>query len=79
MARLPVPGTFRHEPMVSYQRWTSLAFETAKAQGYDTSTAEKNAEAVSEFADVWNRRKAELSTATVSEAREIAEQEISVS
>lgn len=62
--------------MVSYQKWTSIAFKTAEAKGADTS---KNQEAIiSTAADIWSDRKDELSTARVDEAERIAETEITV-
>lgn len=62
--------------MVSYQRWTSIAFDVAKQQGADLGTEQTNV--ISVAADVWNDRKSELSTATIAEARSIAENEITV-
>lgn len=64
--------------MVSYQRWTAIAFDVAKSQGFVTSQ-ESNQELISVAASIWRDRKGELSTATVSEAERIAQSEISVS
>lgn len=63
--------------MVSYQRWTAIAFEEARSQGMESS--QENSQAlVSVVADIWNDRKDDLQTATVSEARSIASTEIEV-
>lgn len=63
--------------MVSYQKWTSIAFEEAKRQGMESS--QENSQAlISVVAEVWNDR-TELRTATISEAREISKEEIRVS
>jgi hypothetical protein len=67
--------------MVSYQTWTAIAYEAAKAQGATLEgpqTASTNRELLSVIAEIWTDRKDELSTATRTEAREIADQEISV-
>lgn len=67
--------------MVTYQKWTSIAYDVAKAKGANlegTGTQSTNQSLVSLIAEVWNDRKDELSTATVSEAQAIAQQEISV-
>lgn len=65
--------------MVSYQAWTSVFFEVAEADGAQIETIEDGAEVVSVAADVWNDRKSELSTATMAEARDVAQQEVVVS
>lgn len=63
--------------MVSYQRWTQIAFETAEEQGMRSS--QENSQAlISVAADVWNDRKGELQSATIAQARNVAEEEISV-
>lgn len=62
--------------MVTYQKWTQIAFEVARSKGADTS--EEQTSIVSVAADVWNSRKADLSAATDAEARRIAREEISV-
>lgn len=63
--------------MVSYQRWTSIAFDEARSQGMQSS--QENSQAlVSVVADVWNDRKEELSSGTVAEAQRIAGEEISI-
>lgn len=62
--------------MVSYHKWTSIAFEVAKEQGMAT-TQSNNRELISVAADIWNDRKQQLSSATVGEARNVAEREIS--
>ena len=63
--------------MVSYQRWTAVAFEVAKSKGMQSSQ-ENSQNLVSVVADVWNERKSDLATATVQEARQVAENEIEV-
>lgn len=63
--------------MVSYQRWTQMAFEEARSQGIE-SNAETSREVVSVAAAVWRDRKPELSAATIQEARLIAGEEIEV-
>lgn len=63
--------------MVSYQKWTALAFEAARSKGMQSSQ-ENSQDLVSVLAEVWRDRKDELSTATVAEARDIAESEIHV-
>lgn len=68
--------------MVTYQKWTKLAYRVAKRKGADIEgpgTQANNQEMVSLIAEVWNDRKPELSSATVAEAKNIAEQEINVS
>lgn len=63
--------------MVSYQRWTAVAFEVARSKGMRSS--QENSQAlISLVADVWNRRKAELQTATIAEAQAIAREEVHV-
>lgn len=63
--------------MVTYQKWTSVAFAVAQSKGMESSQ-ENSADLVSLAATIWQDRKAELSTATESEARSIAVQEISI-
>lgn len=63
--------------MVSYQRWTEVAFRVARSKGMESS--QENSQAlISVVAEVWNDRKSELNTATVSEAESVARQEIDV-
>lgn len=64
--------------MVSYQRWTSIAFDVAKSKGLSTGQ-ESNRDMISVSAEIWRDRKDELSTATIAEAEKIARQEISIS
>lgn len=61
--------------MVSYQRWTSIAFQEARSQGMENSQ-QNNQELVSIVAEIWQDRKRELSAATIAEAEEIAAAEI---
>lgn len=72
----------RHVPgirtMVTYQRWTQIAFDVAESKGFQTGQ-ESNRELISVVADIWRDRKDDLSAARVSEARDIAEDEIRVS
>lgn len=63
--------------MVTYQRWTAIAFSEARSQGMESSQ-ENSQELISVVADVWNDRKDELKTATIAEAEKIAAEEISV-
>lgn len=65
--------------MVSYQAWVSTVFETAKDGGAQFESIDDGGKVIDVAATVWNDRKAELKTATRSEARDIARQEISVS
>lgn len=67
--------------MVSYQKWTKVAYNVAERKGADITglgTQENNQVLVSVIAEVWNERKDELDSATVAEARTIAEQEIEI-
>lgn len=65
-----------HRIMVSYQRWTAIVFDVARSMGADTSR--RQTEIVSAAATIWNDQKEELETATAAEAREIAQQRVSV-
>lgn len=63
--------------MVSYQRFTSIAFDVAKSQGMRTS--QKNSQdLISVVSDIWNENKKQLQAATIAEAEQIAEREIQV-
>jgi hypothetical protein len=67
--------------MVSYQTWTAIAYQEAVRKGAEVEgegTARTNRELLAVIAEIWRDRKADLSTATRTEAREIADQEISV-
>lgn len=61
--------------MVTYQRWTAVAFDVAREKGADLG--EEQTEVISVAADIWNDRD-DLERATVSEARSIAQSEIEV-
>lgn len=63
--------------MVTYQTWTSIAFEVADSKGMESSQ-ENSAELVSVVAEIWQERKADLSSATRKEAEDIAQEEITV-
>lgn len=63
--------------MVTYQKFTSIAFDVAESKGM-TSSQENSAELVSVVADIWQDRKDELQTATEGEAKRIAREEIQV-
>lgn len=63
--------------MVTYQKWTAIAFEEAKKKGMEGSQ-ENSANLVSIVAEVWNERE-DLGTATEPEARKVAKREINVS
>lgn len=80
--------------MVAYQEWTQIAFNVAKARGFDParpgrqrtlaggrsfSKDNPNAQAVAVFAEIWNERKDEIKSASRSEAREIAQDEVTIS
>lgn len=68
--------------MVSYQKWTSICYDVANEKGAELTgpgTQGTNQTLVSLIAEVWNDRKAELNTATVAEAQNVARQEITVS
>lgn len=68
----------KNETMVTYQKWTSIAFDVAKEKGMEPSR-ENSASVISVGAEVWNEQKDHLSTATVTEARTVARREINVS
>lgn len=63
--------------MVSYQKWTQIAFQTARKKGMRTSQ-EQSQSLISVAAEVWRDRKSELSAATQAEAQRIANEEITV-
>lgn len=67
----------RSNIMVTYQKWTQVAFEVAKSKGM-RSSQENSRDLVSLAASVWRSRKPELSAATVAEARAIAGEEIHI-
>lgn len=71
------PGHVPRIDMVSYQRWTSIAFDEARRQGMQSSQ-ENSQDLISVVADVWNDRKEELDSATIGEATEIARSEITI-
>lgn len=62
--------------MVSYQTWTSIAFEVANEKGAQFESIEDGGEAIEVFASIWRDRKDELSRATMTEARRVANEEI---
>lgn len=64
--------------MVSYERWIQAVFDSVKARGM-TVTFENSSDVVTAGAQVWNVRKDEIQSATVSEAETIAEETISIS
>jgi len=63
--------------MVSYQRFTALAFEVAKEKGMETSQ-ENSQELIQIVAEEWNDNKQRLSTATNAEARKMLRAAIQV-
>jgi len=65
------------ETMVSYQRFTALAFEVAKEKGMETSQ-ENSQELIQIVAEEWNDNKQRLSTATNAEARKMLRAAIQV-
>lgn len=62
------------KPMVSYERWISIAAATAESK-YGRPTFEESQENIQAFARVWNSRKTELKRADEVEAAAIAEAE----
>ena len=65
--------------MVSYQRWTSICFEVARSKGAQfegENPPHKATDLVSVVGSIWRKRKSELQTATVSQARSIAQSEL---
>lgn len=79
--------------MVTYQEWTGIGFEVAKRKGLKSTGPggqrslsggrqftgdEPQAQLVRLLAEIWNDRKEELQAASVSRARTIAEDEITV-
>lgn len=62
--------------MVSYQTWTSIAFEVADEKGAEYENIAEGGQAISIFAEIWRERQVELESATRTEARDIARQEI---
>lgn len=63
--------------MVTYQKWTQIAFEVARSKGMQNSQ-ENSQQLISVVADIWNREKETLSSATVAQARDTARAEITV-
>ena len=71
---------------VTYREWISIAFDVAKAKGADFSATQGEirdgdapaAQAIEVFAEIWSRRKAEISQSRAA-ARRVAEAEITVS
>lgn len=63
--------------MVSYQRFTALAFEVAKDKGMVTSQ-ENSQDLVQIVSEEWNDNKQFLETATNAEAREMLQDAIQV-
>lgn len=65
------------QTMVSYQKWTSVAFEVAKSKGMESSR-ENSQQLISIVAEIWREQGEELKTATVAEARTVASRELQV-
>lgn len=65
--------------MVDYSTWVSIVRSEADRKGADLRRFEENSAVVSLAAEVWNDRKAELRSASRSQAETIAEGEVSVS
>lgn len=61
--------------MVEYEEWTGIATQVAEEK-YGRPTFDQHGDNVKRFAEVWNRRKAELKAASTSEAVEIANEEL---
>lgn len=64
--------------MVSYQAWTSIVFDVAQSEGASFGNIRDGQNVVGVSSEIWNERKADLMTATESEARKIARNEIAV-
>lgn len=64
--------------MVSYEQWVSIARSVADRKGARLDEFEKNSELISLAADIWNDRKQELQNASKSQAKNVADEEISV-
>lgn len=64
--------------MVSYQRWTAIAFEVAQQKGMRNSQGNTKSLVSAVVAPVWQDRKDELKAATIAEAEAIAQQEVVV-
>lgn len=64
--------------MVSYQQWTSAAFEACEEQGADTSDQEIAQDIISVAADVWNDHKDEIQGMALEAAKDYALREIAV-
>ena len=64
--------------MVTYQKWTQIAFKIARQKGMRSSQENSQDLIGAVVAPVWRDRRDELSAATVSEAERIAGEEISV-
>lgn len=63
--------------MVSYQTWTDIAFEVAERKGARFEGLADGGTFVGDVvAPLWNQNKQELSTATMAEARQLAERRI---
>lgn len=73
--------------MVTYREWTQIAFDVAKARGFDPARPggqrtlaggrsftkdNPNAQAVKVFASIWNDHKEELQESSHAEARNLA-------
>lgn len=65
--------------MVSYPQFTSIVFDVATAEGAQFAGISDGQEVIGVAAEIWDERKDELSTATRSEARDVARQEVEVS
>lgn len=64
--------------MVSYQAWTSIAFEVARRKGVQFEDLDRSARFVREVvSELWRQDKERLKTATRAEARDYAEKRIS--
>lgn len=64
--------------MVSYQKWTAIAFEVARSRGMQSSQENSQQLIGAVVAPVWRERRDFLRTATVAEARRVAEDEIAI-
>lgn len=64
--------------MVEYSKWVSIVRSTAERKGADLSDFRMNSDVVSVAADIWNEQKPRLKAASVREAKQVADEEVSV-
>lgn len=64
--------------MVEYSTWVSTVRSVAGQKGADVSDFDTNSEVIGIAAQIWNDRKAEIEAMSQSQARKLANQEVSV-